>query len=224
MVVPAIRMGSATLANEISFGHWKWIELAIGETLPGRVTEVVGPDLFYAVPVERKDKEKLDQQLTDLEDYCKSQKNCSFKPKLGEACWAKFSGGGHWCRAVVLKVSQSVVGVLLADCGNTDTLPFSELLPITDSHLELPFQTIGCSLAGIEKVDCSLLSLDKLKEMLLNKYHGTPYSIYPSLCTPSIPPIPLPPAPSAPVNLHSPTAPLQKRRQCPPSYNSWPAQ
>ncbi|XP_064000410.1 tudor domain-containing protein 1 isoform X2 [Pogoniulus pusillus] len=155
--------------QEISFGHWKSIELAIGETLPVRVTEVVGPDLFYAVPVQSKDKEKLDQQLTDLEDYCKSQKNCSFKPKLGEACCAKFSGDGHWYRAVVLKVSQSVVKVLLADCGNTDTLPFSELLPIADSHLKLPFQTIVCSLAGTEKVDWSLLSLDKLKEMLLNK-------------------------------------------------------
>ncbi|NXF97342.1 TDRD1 protein, partial [Eubucco bourcierii] len=152
-----------------SLGHWKSIELAIDETLPVRVTEVVGPDLFYAVPVESKDQEKLDQQLTELEDYCKSCKNRSFRPKLGEACCAKFSGNGRWYRALVLKVSQSVVKVLFADYGNTDTLPISKLLPITDSYLKLPFQTITCSLAGIEKVNWSPSLLDKLKDMLLDK-------------------------------------------------------
>ncbi|NXG40959.1 TDRD1 protein, partial [Psilopogon haemacephalus] len=158
--------------TETSFGHWNsWnsIELEIDESLSVCVREVVGPDLFYAVPVQSKDKEKLDQQMTELEGYCKSCKNRSFRPRLGEACCAKFSGDGRWYRALVLKVSQSVVKVLLADYGNTDTVPFSKLLPITDSYLKLPFQTIACSLAGIEKADWSPVLLEKLKEMLLNK-------------------------------------------------------
>ncbi|NXJ50375.1 TDRD1 protein, partial [Spizaetus tyrannus] len=165
--------------KETSLGHWKLIELAIDETVSVCVTEVVSPDLFYAVPVQTKgikrfffsvDCEKLHRQLIELEGYCKSCKNQPFKPKLGEACCARFSGDGHWYRALVLKASQSVVKVLYADYGNTETLPLSEVLPITDSYLKLPFQTIICSLAGIEKAEWSPLFLDKLKEMLLNKY------------------------------------------------------
>ncbi|XP_068255128.1 tudor domain-containing protein 1 [Nyctibius grandis] len=156
--------------KETSLGRWKSIELAIDETISVCVTEVVSPDLFYAVPVQSKDQEKLHRQLIELEGYCKSCKNQPFKPKLGEACCARFSGDGHWYRALVLKASQSVVEVLYADYGNTETLPLSKVLPITDSYLKLPFQTITCSLAGIEKAEWSPLLLDKLKEMLLNKY------------------------------------------------------
>ncbi|XP_074883078.1 tudor domain-containing protein 1 [Buteo buteo] len=156
--------------KETSLGHWKLIELAIDETVSVCVTEVVSPDLFYAVPVQTKDQEQLHRQLTELEGYCKSCKNQPFQPKLGEACCARFSGDGRWYRALVLKASQSVVKVLYADYGNTETLPLSEVLPITDSYLKLPFQTIICSLAGIEKAEWSPLFLDKLKEMLLNKY------------------------------------------------------
>ncbi|KFQ72430.1 Tudor domain-containing protein 1, partial [Phaethon lepturus] len=156
--------------KETSLGHWKSIELAIDETVSVCVTEVVSPDLFYAVPVQTKDQEKLHRQLIELEGYCKSCKNQPFKPKLGEACCARFSGDGRWYRALVLKASQSVVKVLYADYGNTETLPLSKVLPITDSYLKLPFQTITCSLAGIEKAEWSPLLLDKLKEMLLNKY------------------------------------------------------
>ncbi|NXI63312.1 TDRD1 protein, partial [Anseranas semipalmata] len=153
-----------------SLGHWKSTELAMDQTISVCVTEVVSPDLFYAVPVQAKDQEKLLRQLIELEDYCKSCKKQPFKPKLGEACCARFSGDGHWYRALVLKVSQSTVKVLYADYGNTETLPFSNVLPITDSYLKLPFQTIRCSLAGIKKAEWSPLLLDTLKEMLLNKY------------------------------------------------------
>lgn len=43
---------------ETSLGHWKLIELAIDETVSVCVTEVVSPDLFYAVPVQTKGKKK----------------------------------------------------------------------------------------------------------------------------------------------------------------------
>ncbi|NXL58028.1 TDRD1 protein, partial [Chordeiles acutipennis] len=160
---------------ETSVGHWKSIELAINDTVSVCVREVVSPDLFYAVPVRYQisfsaDHEKLHRQLIELEGYCKSCQNQPFKPKLGEACCARFSGDGRWHRALVLKVFQSAVKVLYVDYGNTETLPLSEVLPITDSYLELPFQTITCSLAGIEKAEWSPLLFDKLKEMLLDEY------------------------------------------------------
>ncbi|KFP86188.1 Tudor domain-containing protein 1, partial [Acanthisitta chloris] len=155
---------------ETSFGHWKSIELAVDETISVRVTEVVSPDLFYAVPVKTEDQEKLRRQLVKLESYCKSCHKQPFQPKVGEACCAQFSGNGSWCRAVVLEASQSAVKVLYADYGNTETLPLSRVLPITDADLELPFQTITCSLAGVEKAEWSPLALGKLTEILLNEH------------------------------------------------------
>uniref|UniRef100_A0A663MQ48 Tudor domain containing 1 n=1 Tax=Athene cunicularia TaxID=194338 RepID=A0A663MQ48_ATHCN len=144
---------------ETSLANWKLIELAIDETIFVCVTEVVSPDLFYAVPVQIKNQEKLHRQFIELDSYCKSCENRPFKPKLGEACCARFSGDGHWYRALVLQIYQSVVKVLYVDYGNTETLPLSEVLPITDSYLKLPFQTIMCSLAVEAKCCCSELKM-----------------------------------------------------------------
>eukprot|EP00075_Anas_platyrhynchos_P014301 XP_027303554.1 von Willebrand factor A domain-containing protein 2 [Anas platyrhynchos] len=87
--------------KETSVGRWKPIELAMDETIPVCVTEVVSPDLFYAIPVQSKDHDKLLKQMIELDDYCKS---CN----------------GRWYRALVLKVSQSTVKIchheLLATC------------------------------------------------------------------------------------------------------------
>lgn len=64
-----------------------------------------------------------------------------------------FPGDGRWYRAVVLKVSLSAVEVLYADYGNTENVPLSNVLPITDVFLKIPFQTITCSLAGKNKTN-----------------------------------------------------------------------
>ncbi|XP_066179640.1 tudor domain-containing protein 1 [Sylvia atricapilla] len=153
-----------------SVGHWKSIELAVDETMSVWVTEVVSPDLFYAVPAPNEGQKKLLKELFSLEDYCRSCNKQPFKPKLGEACCAQFSGNGNWYRAIVLESSQSAVKVLYGDYGSTETLPLSKVLPITDSYLKLPFQTITCSLAGIVKAEWSPLLLDKLKKLLLKQY------------------------------------------------------
>ncbi|XP_058698038.1 tudor domain-containing protein 1 [Poecile atricapillus] len=153
-----------------SLGHWKSIELAVDETMSVWVTEVVSPDLFYAVPVPNKGQKQLLKELISLEDYCRSCNKQPFQPKLGEACCAQFSGNGNWYRAIVLEASQSSVKVLYGDFGCTETLPLSKVLPITDSYLKLPFQTITCSLAGIEKAEWSPLVLDTLKKLLLKQH------------------------------------------------------
>ncbi|NWQ64424.1 TDRD1 protein, partial [Neopipo cinnamomea] len=153
-----------------SLGHWKSFKLAVGETITVFVTEIVSPDLFYAVPVLNEVQRREYRELTALGAYCKSCKKEPFRPKLGEACCAQFSGNGRWYRAVVLEASPSAVKVLYADYGNTETLPLSKVLPITDSFLKLPFQTIACSLAGMEKVEWSPLMLNQLKEMVLKQY------------------------------------------------------
>uniref|UniRef100_A0A7M4EVX9 Tudor domain containing 1 n=1 Tax=Crocodylus porosus TaxID=8502 RepID=A0A7M4EVX9_CROPO len=131
--------------------QWKTIKLPINKAIPVRIVEVINPDLFYAMPSETKD--KLCTLMIELAEYCCSCSNQSFRPKVGEACCAKFSGDGHWYRAVALQVSPSEVKVVYGDYGNTETLRFSEVMPITACHLKLPFQIIKCSLAGIVQFD-----------------------------------------------------------------------
>ncbi|NWR86185.1 TDRD1 protein, partial [Furnarius figulus] len=152
-----------------SLGHWKPIKLAVDEVITVCVTEIVSPDLFYAVPVDNEDHRSMCRELGSLGVYCRSCKQEPFQPKLGEACCARFSGNGRWYRAIVLEASPSAVKVLYADYGNTEILPLSKVLPISDSFLKLPFRTLTCSLAGIEKAEWSPLALDKLKEMLLKQ-------------------------------------------------------
>lgn len=59
-----------------------------------------------------------------------------------------FSGDDLWYRAVVLRASEAEVKVIYADYGNVETLPLGRVLPISASHLELPFQIIRCSFEG----------------------------------------------------------------------------
>ncbi|XP_050778065.1 tudor domain-containing protein 1-like isoform X2 [Gopherus flavomarginatus] len=154
--------------QETSSEQWQTIELPVNETVSVRVMEVISPDLFYALPSEtRVDQEKLCRLMTELVEYCNTQNNHSFRPKVGEACCAKFAGDGYWYRAIVLGVSQSEVKVAYADYGCTETLPFSRVLPITARYLKLPFQIIKCSLAGI--MEWSPLIIDLLKTLILNK-------------------------------------------------------
>lgn len=53
--------------------------------------------MFFSV-----DQDKLHRQLIELEGYCKSCKSQPFKPKLGEACCARFSGEAIVCSSISL--------------------------------------------------------------------------------------------------------------------------
>ncbi|KAM7170336.1 tudor domain-containing protein 1 [Macrochelys suwanniensis] len=155
--------------QETSSEQWQTIELLVNETVSVRVMEVITPDLFYALPSEtRVDQEKLHRLTIELGEYCNGLNSHSFRPKVGEACCAKFTRDGHWYRAIVLGVSRSDVKVAYGDYGNTETLPFSRVLPITAHYLKLPFHIIKCSLAGI--MEWSPLIIDLLKTLILNKF------------------------------------------------------
>ncbi|XP_054838835.1 tudor domain-containing protein 1 [Eublepharis macularius] len=159
--------------QEISI-HTQWTteEFPVNETMSVRVLEVINPDLIYVVPTKTKvDPQKLHGLMLQLADYCTSQKTHVFKPKVGEACCARFSGDNHWYRAVVLEVSISEVKVAYADYGNLEILPLSRLLPITAAYLELPFQILKCSLAGIMELDgkWSVSATERLKALLVNE-------------------------------------------------------
>uniref|UniRef100_A0A8C0H4F2 Tudor domain-containing protein 1 n=1 Tax=Chelonoidis abingdonii TaxID=106734 RepID=A0A8C0H4F2_CHEAB len=79
---------------ETSSEQWQTIELPVNETVSVRVMEVISPDLFYALPRGPlvPHQEKLCRLMTELVEYCNTQNNHSFRPKVGEACCAKFAG------------------------------------------------------------------------------------------------------------------------------------
>nr|XP_033799039.1 tudor domain-containing protein 1 isoform X2 [Geotrypetes seraphini] len=132
-------------------GQWKTMELPVNTVISGHVLEVKSPDLFYVLPNENTvNKDKLQWIMIEMAEYCSHQDNKQvYQPKTGEACCAKFTGDNHWYRAVVLDNLESAVKVVYVDYGNVENLPFSRILPIKASYLQLPFQIIKCSIAGL---------------------------------------------------------------------------
>ncbi|XP_069844164.1 tudor domain-containing protein 1 isoform X3 [Dipodomys merriami] len=156
-----------------SADQWKTIELPVHKTVRANILEIVNPDLFYAVSSEMpENQEKLSLLASELLEYCNSQKSRpSYRPRIGDACCAKYTSDDFWYRAIVLATSDSDVKVLYADYGNIETLPLSRVQPILSSHLELPFQIIKCSLEGLTELNgsCSQLIIELLKNFMLNQ-------------------------------------------------------
>ncbi|XP_062987641.1 tudor domain-containing protein 1 [Elgaria multicarinata webbii] len=170
--MPPGELTSSYLQEMSTHIEWTTTELPVDETVPVRVLDVIHPGFFYVVPTEVKvDPQKLHKLMTELADYCNSQDYHIFKPSVGEPCCARFSGDDKWYRAVVLGIHKSEVKVAYADYGNVEVLPFSRLVPITTPYLELPFQILKCSLAGIMEPDgkWSISATEKLKCLLLNE-------------------------------------------------------
>ncbi|XP_047409462.1 tudor domain-containing protein 1 isoform X5 [Sciurus carolinensis] len=151
----------------ISSEHWKTIELPVNKTVQASILEIINPNLFYAIPDEMpENQEKLCILTAELLEYCNAQKSrLSYRPRIGDACCAKYTNDDFWYRAVVLGISDSDVRVLYADYGNIETLPLSRVQPIATSHLELPFQIIKCSLEEkMHRMNCCCTQLQKQVE------------------------------------------------------------
>ncbi|XP_063100841.1 tudor domain-containing protein 1 isoform X2 [Cavia porcellus] len=153
--------------------QWKTIELPVNKTVQASILEIINPNLFYAIPNDMpENQEKLSILTAELLEYCSVQKSQpSYRPRIGDACCAKYTSDDFWYRAVVLETSGSDVKVLYADYGNIETLPLSRVQPITANHLKLPFQIIKCSFEGLVELNgsCSQLIIELLKNFMLNQ-------------------------------------------------------
>nr|XP_045735173.1 tudor domain-containing protein 1 [Mirounga angustirostris] len=153
--------------------QWRTTELPINKTVQATILEIVNPHLFYALPNEMpEDQERLCILTAELLEYYNTQKSrVSYRPKIGDACCAKYTSDNFWYRAIVLGASDVHVKVLYADYGNIETLPLSRVQPISTSHLELPFQIIKCSLEGLMELNGSYsqLVIELLKNFMLNQ-------------------------------------------------------
>uniref|UniRef100_A0A2K6T204 Tudor domain-containing protein 1 n=1 Tax=Saimiri boliviensis boliviensis TaxID=39432 RepID=A0A2K6T204_SAIBB len=150
-----------------SADQWKTIELPVSETVQANVLEIISPNLFYALPNRMpENQEKLCLLTAELLEYCNAPKSRPpYRPRIGDACCAKYTGDDFWYRAVVLGTSDTNVKVLYADYGNIETLPLCRVQPITSSHLELPFQIIRCSLEEeMYRTHCCCTKLQKQVE------------------------------------------------------------
>ncbi|KAM9051300.1 tudor domain-containing protein 1 isoform 6-T6 [Megaptera novaeangliae] len=153
--------------------QWRTIELPVNKAVQANILEIVNPNLFYALPNEMpEDQEKLCVLTAELLEYCSAQKSRSaYRPKIGDACCARYTVDDFWYRAIVLGTSAADVKVLYADYGNIETLPLCRVQPIAASHLELPFQIIKCSLEGPVELNgsCSQLIIELLKNFMLHQ-------------------------------------------------------
>ncbi|XP_073412720.1 tudor domain-containing protein 1 isoform X2 [Dendrobates tinctorius] len=130
---------------------WISVDLPVNRALPARVLKVISPDLFYVFPKEnRVDVSRLHQVMMEIHQYCSTETDAhNYRPSAGDACCAKFTEDGHWYRAAVLQVQDSSAEIAYADYGNVEVRPFSCLLPMKKSFLELPMQLTKCCLADV---------------------------------------------------------------------------
>ncbi|XP_023061996.1 tudor domain-containing protein 1 isoform X4 [Piliocolobus tephrosceles] len=153
--------------------QWKTIELPVNKTVQANVLEIISPNLFYALPNGMpENQEKLCLLTAELLEYCNAPKSRPpYRPRIGDACCAKYTSDDFWYRAVVLGTSDTDVEVLYADYGNIETVPLCRVQPITSSHLALPFQIIRCSLEGLMELNgsSSQLIIMLLKNFMLNQ-------------------------------------------------------
>ncbi|XP_039990647.1 tudor domain-containing protein 1 isoform X2 [Xiphias gladius] len=133
---------------------WKTVELPVSETFKPYIAAVTSPSLFYLLGPSQ-DKQKLQELMMEVAAYCSNnQASLSSavlsRPAPGAACCAQFSADNNWYRAVVLEVGENEMSVIYADYGNTEKVPFSQILPIPMHLLQLPFQITRCTLFGKE--------------------------------------------------------------------------
>ncbi|XP_069835842.1 tudor domain-containing protein 1 isoform X2 [Dendropsophus ebraccatus] len=130
---------------------WISVDLPLNKAIAACVLKTISPDLFYVFPKEnRVDVKRLQQVMMEIFQYCsKETDQNNYRPSVGDACCAKFSEDGQWYRAVVLEVHESSARIAYADYGNMEVLPFSSLLPMKETSLELPMQLTKCALADV---------------------------------------------------------------------------
>ncbi|XP_073540761.1 tudor domain-containing protein 1 isoform X2 [Phyllobates terribilis] len=143
--------GNSAAGRDLPAQSWRSVDLPVNRALPACVLTVISPNLFYVFPKEnRVDVSRLHQVMMDIYQYCSTETDVhNYRPSAGDPCCAKFTEDGQWYRAVVLEVQDSSAKIAYADYGNVEVRPFSCLLPMKKSFLELPMQLTKCCLADV---------------------------------------------------------------------------
>nr|XP_019580708.1 PREDICTED: tudor domain-containing protein 1 [Rhinolophus sinicus] len=130
---------------------WKWVALAVDQTVDVVVCMVYSPGEFYCHVLKEDAVKKLNDLNRSLAEYCQRKLSEDFKAEIGQPCCAFFAGDGSWYRALVHEVvPNGNVKVHFVDYGNMEEVTADELQMIPSKFLNLPFQGVQCWLADIQ--------------------------------------------------------------------------
>ncbi|CAH2323151.1 tudor domain-containing 1 isoform X1 [Pelobates cultripes] len=131
----------------------KWIELPIGRPVEVSVCVLLSPGEFYCQLCSDKDLSSLREVNRLLSQYCLKHQSKDYNPKHGELCCSFFSGDKNWYRAQVIKLIETEKAkVNFLDYGNVEEVAVDKLCKMPSQFLELPFQAVKCSLAGVKPI------------------------------------------------------------------------
>ncbi|XP_063290250.1 tudor domain-containing protein 1 [Pelobates fuscus] len=131
----------------------EWIELPIGRPVEVAVCVLLSPGEFYCQLCSEKDLSSLREVNRLLSQYCLKHKSKDYNPKQGELCCSFFSGDKNWYRAQVIKLIETEKAkVNFLDYGNVEEVAVDKLCKMPSQFLELPFQAVKCSLAGVKPI------------------------------------------------------------------------
>ncbi|XP_075050729.1 uncharacterized protein LOC142136034, partial [Mixophyes fleayi] len=129
----------------------KWAELPLGQVTEVVVCMLRNPGEFFCHICNQTDLNLLDELNTALGKYCKDHTSEDYRPVREEVCAAFYTGDGNWYRGQVKDFApDGVTKFLFLDYGNLENVPVEKLCKIPPSFLELPFQAMCCSLAGVK--------------------------------------------------------------------------
>ncbi|KAM8924750.1 tudor domain-containing protein 1 [Pelodytes ibericus] len=139
--------------NDVGSFTEKQIELPIGKAVDVSVCMLRSPGQFCCQMCNEKDLKSLNEVNVLLRQHCLKNAPSDYLPKEGEVCCAFFSGDGNWYRARVTKVTKTgLMSVCFLDYGDIQEVTADKLCMIPSQLLELPFQAIRCTLAGVTPV------------------------------------------------------------------------
>ena len=147
-------MGNYSNSLFMLFCRYKMYDfLTPGQVMDVYVSTASTPANFWCQPAKCSN-DDLPLLMDKIQDFYSSPKSSSqhrlVDPQIGRPCVAQFSDDKVWYRAEVTSFDDDVVNVCFVDYGNTETIPMSEIRPITAELVELPQQAVCCSLSGIE--------------------------------------------------------------------------
>uniref|UniRef100_A0A8C5Q4P6 Tudor domain containing 1 n=1 Tax=Leptobrachium leishanense TaxID=445787 RepID=A0A8C5Q4P6_9ANUR len=131
----------------------KCLELPMGLGVEIIICMLQSPAEFYCQICNEKDLKSLNEVNLQLNQYCMKHQPLGYNSKTGDLCCAFFSADKNWYRARVTKVSKTgKTKVCFLDYGNREEVTADQICQIPSQFLELPFQAIRCSLAGVKPI------------------------------------------------------------------------
>ncbi|XP_077309891.1 tudor domain-containing protein 1 [Lithobates pipiens] len=128
-----------------------WTQLPLGQEREVIVCMLQSPGDFFCHIYNLTDLSSLNDLNVSLGQYCIQHVSEGYTPNKGDVCGAFFSDDRNWYRGQVKDfTSGGAATVHFLDYGNTEEVAVDKLCKIPSDFLQLPFQAVKCSLAGVK--------------------------------------------------------------------------